>query len=262
MPKPNTTTPGAPCWIDLSTSNPDAAKAFYGEAFGWTVDDTNAEQFGGYFTFLKDGRKVAGGMPSDGQSGPDTWTVYLRSTDAATTVAQVRAKGGNVIVDPMPVADLGTMAVVTDVAGASLGIWQPGQHVGFDVVGEPGSASWFELHTSRYEASLNFYRDVFGWTVTTASDAPEFRYSVFADGDDQLAGVMDASAFLPEGVTAEWSVYFGVDDTDKASELVVELGGTVVEPAEDTPYGRLARVADPTGTQFKLVAPNDQMPAK
>jgi len=34
MPKPNTTTPGAPCWIDLSTSNPDAAKAFYGEAFG------------------------------------------------------------------------------------------------------------------------------------------------------------------------------------------------------------------------------------
>ena len=57
-------------------------------------------------------------------------------------------------------------------------------------------------------------------------------------------------------------MYFGVDDTDKASELVVELGGTVVEPAEDTPYGRLARVADPTGTQFKLVAPNDQMPAK
>jgi predicted enzyme related to lactoylglutathione lyase len=27
-----------------------------------------------------------------------------------------------------------------------------------------------------------------------------------------------------------------------------------VRPAEDTPYGRLATAADPTGTQFKLVA--------
>lgn len=262
MPKPNTTISGAPCWIDLYTSNPDAAQAFYGELFGWTVDDTKAEQFGGYFSFLNDGMKVAGGMPSDGQSGPDTWTLYLRSADAAKTVGHVRATGGNVIVEPMPIADLGTMAVVTDIAGASVGIWQPGQHLGFDVIGEPGSASWFELHTSRYEASLDFYRDVFGWTVTTASDVPEFRYSVFADGDDQYAGVMDASAFLPDGVGAQWSVYFGVDDTDKATQLVVEFGGSVIEPAQDTPYGRLARVADPTGTQFKLVAANDQMPAK
>jgi len=262
MPQPNLTIAGAPCWIELYTSNPDAAKAFYGDVFGWTVDDANAEQFGGYFTFLKDGRKVAGGIPSDGQSGPDAWTTYLRSTDAATTAGHVRANGGNVVAEPMAVADLGTMAVVTDVAGACVGIWQPGQHLGFDVVGEPGFGTWFELHTSRYEASLKFYRDVFGWTVTTASDEADFRYSLFAEGEEQFAGVMDASAFLPDGVPAEWSVYFGVDDADKTAELVVERGGTIIEPAEDTPYGRLARVADPTGTQFKLVAPNDQMPAK
>ncbi len=76
---------------------------------------------------------------------------------------------------------------------------------------------------------------------------------MFADGDDQLAGVMDASAFLPAGVPAEWSVYFGVDDTDKASELVVELGGTVVEPAEDTP-ARLIDVAQQAGFTSARVA--------
>jgi predicted enzyme related to lactoylglutathione lyase len=49
-------------------------------------------------------------------------------------------------------------------------------------------------------------------------------------------------------------VYFGADDTDKALARVVDLGGSVVTPAEDTPYGRLAQATDPTGALFKLVA--------
>ena len=69
-----------------------------------------------------------------------------------------------------------------------------------------------------------------------------------------LAGIMDASAFLPEGTPAAWSIYFGVADTDAALEKVVELRGKVRQPAEDTPYGRLAQASDPTGTLFKLVA--------
>jgi predicted enzyme related to lactoylglutathione lyase len=65
---------------------------------------------------------------------------------------------------------------------------------------------------------------------------------------------MDASAFLPEGLPAHWSVYFGVEDTDAALARIAELGGAVVEPATDTPYGRLAQAADPAGARFKLVA--------
>jgi predicted enzyme related to lactoylglutathione lyase len=69
---------------------------------------------------------------------------------------------------------------------------------------------------------------------------------------------MDASGFLPEGVPAHWSVYFSVDGTDAAIAKVIELGGSVVRPAEATPYGRLATVADATGSQFKLIDPNDR----
>jgi hypothetical protein len=65
---------------------------------------------------------------------------------------------------------------------------------------------------------------------------------------------MDASGFLPAGAPAQWSIYFGVDDTDAALARIVELGGSVVAPAEDTPYGRLATAADPTGATFRLVA--------
>jgi hypothetical protein len=64
---------------------------------------------------------------------------------------------------------------------------------------------------------------------------------------------MDASSFLPDGVPAHWSVYFGVDSADETLERIVSLGGAVVLGAEDTPYGRLATATDPTGAQFKLI---------
>jgi predicted enzyme related to lactoylglutathione lyase len=66
---------------------------------------------------------------------------------------------------------------------------------------------------------------------------------------------MDATAFLPEGAPGSWSIYFCVDDADAALAKVVELGGSVVAPAEDTPYGRLAQAADPTGALFKIMVP-------
>ncbi|MGI8577642.1 MAG: VOC family protein [Nocardioidaceae bacterium] len=162
----------------------------------------------------------------------------------------------------MTVADVGTMGFVADPAGAGIGVWQPGSHQGFGTLGEAGTPSWFELHTRDYAGCLGFYRDVFGWKTHVVSDTAEFRYTTLVDGEDWLAGIMDASGFLPEDVPAHWSVYFGVADADAALAKVVELGGSVVLAAEDTPYGRLATAADKTGVQFKLVAPNEAMPAR
>jgi predicted enzyme related to lactoylglutathione lyase len=162
----------------------------------------------------------------------------------------------------MAVDDLGTMAFVSDPGGAAIGIWQPGQYPGFEKLGEAGTASWFELHTRDYETAVAFYRDVFRWHTRVMADTPEFRYTTLVNGEELLAGIMDVSAFLADGVPAHWSVYFGVDDTDAALARIVDLGGSIVTPAEDTPYGRLATAADPTGARFKLVAPNEAMPAR
>ncbi|MGI8663959.1 MAG: VOC family protein [Acidimicrobiales bacterium] len=116
-----------------------------------------------------------------------------------------------------------------------------------------GAPCWVELLTRDYDAALEFYRTVFHWETHVASDTPEFRYSTFGEGEAQLAGVMDASGFLPEGVPAHWSVYFDVENTDKALARIVELGGSIVVAAENSPYGRLATAADPSGALFKLV---------
>ena len=254
MPKRDVAPVGGPCWIDLSTSDPDKSKAFYGELFGWTAEDAG-EEYGGYINFSKDGLPVAGAMRNDGQSGmPDTWSVYLATENAQATVDAAASNGGQVVVPAMPVMELGTMAVVTDPGQAAIGIWQPGLHKGFGILAEPGAPSWFELHTRAYDASVKFYRDVFKWDTHVAGDSPEFRYTTLGEGEGRQAGIMDASSFLPAGAPASWSIYFGVDDTDKALAKIVDLGGSVVQPAEDTPYGRLAAATDATGALFKLVA--------
>jgi len=246
---------GAPCWVDLLTTDPDRSREFYGRLFGWTVEDPG-EDYGGYVNFLSGGIHVAGCMRNDGSAGvPDLWSVYLATDDAEATVARAVEHGGQVMVPAMDVMTLGRMAVVVDVGGAVIGMWQPGEHRGFGVIGEPGAPAWFELHTRDYEASIDFYRDVFRWTTRVESDSPEFRYTTLDVDEEQLAGVMDAAAFLPDGVPAAWSVYFGVADTDVALSEIVALGGEVLMGAEETPYGRLATAADSTGAVFKLVAP-------
>jgi uncharacterized protein len=253
MPTP-TLVVGAPCWIDLYSSDTEKATEFYGGLFGWTTE-VQREEFGGYFTFLKDGKHVGGCMANTGEEGqPDMWTTYLATDDVQRTAKDGAAKGGRVHMEPMQVAENGSFAIIGDPGGAGIGAWQADQVTGFEIWNEPGAPRWFELHTRDYDASVDFYRDVFHWTTNTYSDEPDFRYTTLRAGADDLAGIMDATQYLPEGAPAFWAIYFGVDDTDAALERLVELGGKVVTPAKDTPWGRLAEAADPTGTSFKLMA--------
>lgn len=247
---------GAPCWIDLFSTDTDKAKQFYGELFGWTFEDSVPE-FGGYINFSKDGVLVAGCMVNDGTSGsPDGWNTYLAVADAKEAVESASDHGATIYLQPMQVMDLGSMAMMADPGGAAIGVWQPGTHKGFGVLAELGSPAWFELHSRDYDEVLAFYRDVFGWETSVTSDTPEFRYTTLnGDGPDPLAGVMDGTGFLPDGVPSSWQIYFLVADTDAAVARVVELGGAVTDAPQDSPFGRLAAVTDPTGAAFKLISP-------
>jgi uncharacterized protein len=93
---------------------------------------------------------------------------------------------------------------------------------------------------------------VFGWDTKVESDTADFRYTTLQYGDQPLAGVMDSSAFPPPDALSCWSVYWAVADVDETVAKVEALGGSVVQPPEDTPYGRLAAVTDPHGATFKL----------
>ena len=260
MPARESTPAGAPCWTDLMTSDTDASRSFYTQLFGWVAEDP-AEEFGGYFSFSKDGVLLAGCMARQEDTPaemPDVWSTYLAVDDAEKAVETATAAGASVLQPIMQVGDVGTMAFLTDPTGAAIGIWQPGTHPGFGAVGDPNTPGWFELHARDYGAAVGFYRNAFGWDAHTASDSDELRYTTLGEGDAAQAGIMDASAFLPEGVPSHWKVYMSVADTDETIAKATELGGSVVMPAQDTPYGRLAVLSDSTGAQFSLLGPNKE----
>ena len=249
---------GSPCWADLWTSDVEGSRDFYAALFGWEAEEPDPA-FGGYFNFTRNGAPTAGCMGDMGDAkATDSWKVYLATDDMAKTLEQAEARGAEVVVPAMAVADLGVQAVIVDPTGATVGVWQPGTFPGFTVLNEHGAPSWFELHTRAHSRAVEFYRSVFGWETDVVGDSDEFRYTTVRNptGDGEVAGVMDASGFLPEGVAAHWSVYWEVEDADTTAARVKDLGGSVVTAPRSSPYGRLALVTDPAGAQFKLRTPN------
>ena len=245
--------PGEPIWIELFTPDTEGAKAFYGGLFGWTARDAG-EEFGGYITFDHRGEQIAGCMRNDGQ-GVNAWNVYLESNSAADTAEMVKANGGQVLLEPMQVGELGHMAMVTDPAGAPVGIWQPIEMTGISARGEVGAPAWFEVLSNDYDAVIPFYENAFGWDTHTMSDAPGFRYTTLGQDEGARAGIMDGAAFLDDE-PSRWHVYLAVDVTDDTVAGAVAAHGEVVLQAEDTPYGRIAELRDPTGVAFRVLGPN------
>ncbi|KAA0082848.1 VOC family protein [Mycolicibacterium sp. P9-64] len=242
---------GAPIWIDLATSDLDRTLAFYGSVFGWTFESAG-EEYGGYVNAFCDGRPVAGLMANDPQWGaPDAWTTYLHTADVDATVAAAVDAGATSILAPMDIPAQGRMAILGDPTCAAFGLWQPAEHHGFEVVNESGAPVWHQLSTRDFGRAVDFYVTVFGWQMQVEADTPEFRYSNAIFNGGPLLGVMDLSIF-PEGAPSTWTPFLGADDVDKTVELITDNGGAVVRAAEDTPYGRLAAVTDPTGAAFNL----------
>lgn len=261
MPNRATAPVGAPCWIDLNTSDPDRSRAFYGELFGWTANEP-AEQFGGYFTFARDGVEVAGCMAAQpGMGQADVWTTYFATDDVTKTLEATVAHGGQIRSGPMVVGDLGTLAVVADPGAVPFGLWQADQFAGFTVLGESAAPSWFELRSRVYDAAVAFYRDTLRWDIHVMADTAQFRYTTARDpgGNGWLAGIADGAGEPADAPTA-WSVYIGVDDADAALDTIVRLGGAALGEAVDSPYGRFAAVADPAGARFTLVGLDQATP--
>lgn len=257
MATPDKSLNGVPCWIDLTTSNLEAAKSFYSDLFGWSIEDAG-EEYGHYQMASLDGKGGVAGMigktPEMGEA-PDAWLVYFASGDAAATEQTIRDNGGQVMVPTMDVMDLGKMLVATDPAGAAFGIWQRGAHTGFGVIYEPGTPGWFEGMSLDFDAATAFYRNVLGVTMQdedTGEGGPP--YQTMNVNGEPYAGLMDATGLMPEGVPSNWLVYFLVEDTDAAVAKAQELGGSVMAPAADSPHGRFALLGDPTGAAFAIIS--------
>jgi predicted enzyme related to lactoylglutathione lyase len=245
---------GTPCWVDLGTADIPKAISFYSGTFGWDVLQGGPE-VGGYSRALLDGRNVAGIGPNMTQpEAPPAWSTYLASSDAEAAAARITRAGGTVLMGPMDVMDLGRMLIATDVTGASFGIWQAMKHTGVQLANEPGSFTWSEHMSHDFEGAKAFYQAVFGYEYGDMSTEGFSYATLLINGQQVVGGVGAFPAGDDAGHVPFWAVYFGTSDTDKAVDLAVSHGGSVVRPATDSPYGRMAIMADNQGAVFSLIS--------
>jgi predicted enzyme related to lactoylglutathione lyase len=239
--------PGTPSWVDIGV--PDTAKAaeFYGALLGWDAELDPRPEAGGYGMFTLRGKNVAGVGPQQNTDMPPYWSVYVTVADVDATLAKATAAGATTLAGPIDVFDAGRMAVIQDPVGAFVSMWQPDQHIGAQLVNEPGTFGWNELATNDLAAARAFFGDVFGWGTTDAGSPDAVLFTV--DGE-MVCGAHTAGP----GESPAWSVWFTVGDVDAAAAQVEELGGSIVVEPHDMGFGRGAVVADPSGAVFGLAA--------
>jgi predicted enzyme related to lactoylglutathione lyase len=126
---------------------------------------------------------------------------------------------------------------------------------------EVGTFCWVELATSDLDAGREFYSKVFGWKSETHPVEGWGDYATFtvADGRSAAGGYTQQEGERSMGVPPHWNLYVTTDDLDKAVTRATELGGEATIPGMDTPLGRMAVIADPTGARFCLWQ-SEQMP--
>lgn len=244
---------GTPTWIDLMAPDVDVAREFYHAVFGWEYDIGGAE-YGGYTTARSGNRTVAGmmGNQPDAPPMPAAWGLYFASDDIEADVAKAEKLGAKVVYPPMVVGNFGSMATCEDPTGAMFSFWEAGQHVGSQVGDEPGSAAWYELYSSDAKQARDFYTALLGAAADTMPGGME--YYVLKHGEQELGGIMQIDPswgnFPPQ-----WVIYFLVENTDETAATIVEHGGKIMGPIDDSPFGRLAAVMDPSGASFKIIEP-------
>jgi hypothetical protein len=239
--------------VDLGTDDIGQAGKFYSGLFGWDVQQGGPET-GGYAMCLKAGRPVAGIGPKQGPPGtPPAWTTYLATDDVSQTAARITAAGGQLLMEPMDVMDVGRMAAAADPSGAVFGLWEARAHTGVGLANEPGSLSWNENFSRDLEGSKSFYRAVFGYEYADIPGAG-MNYALLKVGGTEVGGIGEMDSSFPADMPATWTVYFATEDTDATAAAVAAAGGGVVRPAWDTPYGRMAVVHDDQGAVFSLIS--------
>jgi predicted enzyme related to lactoylglutathione lyase len=116
----------------------------------------------------------------------------------------------------------------------------------------PGVPCWVDTSQPDPEASLAFYRGLFGWELENVlPEGSDDKYFIgrIRGGDVAAVGT------VPEGgpSMAAWNTYIWVDSADDAASKAREAGGEVVaDPFDVMDAGRMAVLADPEGAVFSV----------
>ncbi len=107
--------------IELSTTDIDRARKFYGELFQWKLVDVPMGEM--MYTMIQVGEGVGGGMmPSPDKSAPSRWLCFVDVSDVAAGLERAKSLGATVVQEKTPIPGNGFFGVIVDPTGAALGL--------------------------------------------------------------------------------------------------------------------------------------------
>jgi predicted enzyme related to lactoylglutathione lyase len=247
---------GAPCWVNLSTRDLEAAQHFYAQTLGWSFRKGSLGP--DFCVALSDeGVPVAGmGAVARSMGVGVEWTPFFAVPDANLAAARVSERGATVAVGPIQMGG-GRTALAADTSGATFGFWE-GEVLQSWHVAETSPPARLELRTRDAFAAAIFYGEVFEWAKGEGHCEVDYRYdrvivrvggrpvATLSGGADEAA---PSARFQPR-----WEVSFHVRDVDAAVQAAVAAGGVVIEPPAETPLGRAAGLRDPEGGLFVVTS--------
>ncbi len=110
--------------VELNTQDVAKAKSFYRSMFAWTLKDVDMGG-GMIYTMINVGDGTGGGMMQHPMPNePSMWLPYVLVDDIVAATAKAKSLGATVIRDVMEVMGEGSLSIIRDPSGATLGMWQ------------------------------------------------------------------------------------------------------------------------------------------
>lgn len=111
--------------VELNTTDPARAKAFYGKLFDWKLEDVEMEP-GFTYTMIKVGEGTGGGMMKHPMPGaPSTWLAYVLVDDVGVATAKAKSLGATIAKEATEIPGVGWFSIIVDPTGATLALWKP-----------------------------------------------------------------------------------------------------------------------------------------
>jgi hypothetical protein len=241
--------------MELGTTDQNAAKKFYGDLFGWSVDDAPIGPGEVYSMFKLDGKDAAAAytLRSDQRAHnvPPHWMLYIAVDNADQAAKRAADLGATILAQPFDVMDVGRMSVVQDPTGAVFCVWQAKKHSGIGAKNTDGAFCWADLNTRDVAKASDFYTKLFGWKLEKGEHDPS-DYLHIKNGEEYIGGV-PTSNDLPPNVPPHWLLYFETANCDRTVDKAKQGGAKVIfGPMSMENVGRFAVLSDPQGAVFSV----------
>jgi predicted enzyme related to lactoylglutathione lyase len=245
-------------WFELVSGDVETAKQFYGRLFGWEFRKVGPTQIQ-YHLISNRGTRIGGIVyDPDMQASAKAaqWIGFISIADPDRLATFVISEGGEVVIPPGRVGDLGRYLVFKDPQGALLGGLKSFSGAPPDELPLPGAWIWMELWATDPPKAAEFYKELAGYRVfqDTGSEQPD-HYILVSSGVARATVI----PILDDELSPFWLPYVRVENLSQALDRAKQAGGTLlIKPEPDIIEGKIAILADPTGGMFALLELTDE----